>query len=101
MTVFLVLCGLLLVLFVEPPNRPRPGRRGTFGNWRPALLVLGRFMGFIGMLAISPLRTLFNLQVLGLVAYLVIGGATLLWATLMWVIWRFHLFEHFFQLAGE
>ncbi len=75
MTVLLVLCGLLLVL--------------------------GLFIGFIGILAIPPLRALFNLQALDLVAYLMIGGAALLWTTLMWVIWRFLLFERFFQLAGQ
>lgn len=101
MTVFLVLCGLLLVLFVEPPSRPRPGQKRKYVNWLPWLLVLGLFMGFIGIVAIPPLRTLFNLQALGLITYLMIGGAALLWAVLTWVIWRFHLFEFFFQLDGQ
>ena len=97
-TVFTVLCGLLLVLFVEPPNRPRPGQKRKYGNWHPSLLILGLFVCFIGVLAIPPLRMLFNLQALDLVTYLIIGGAVLLWALLIGGIWHFHVFERFFQL---
>ncbi len=97
-TVFTVLCGLLLVLFVEPPNRPRPGQKRKYGNWHPSLLILGLFMCFLGVLAIPPLRMLFNLQALDLVTYLIIGGAVLLWALLIGGIWHFHVFERFFQL---
>lgn len=57
-TVFSVLCGLLLVLFVEPPNRPRPGQKRKYGNWGPSLLILGLFVCFLGVLAIPPLRML-------------------------------------------
>lgn len=97
-TVFSVLCGLLLVLFVEPPNRPRPGQKRKYGNWGPSLLILGLFVCFLGVLAIPPLRMLFNLQALDLVTYLMISGATLLWTILIGGIWHFHVFERFFHL---
>jgi cation-transporting ATPase E len=96
-TVFIVLCGLLLVLFVEPPNRPRPGQNSKYGNWRPSLLVLGLFVCFLGVLALPPLRMLFNLQALDLATYLVISSATLLWTLLVGGIWHFHVFERVFQ----
>ncbi|GHO88514.1 cation-translocating P-type ATPase [Dictyobacter formicarum] len=101
MTIFLVFCGFLLVLFVEPPNRARPGQKGPYSNWLPTLMVLMLLICFIGVLSISSLRTLFNLQALSLVAYLLISAATLLWAVLMWIIWRFHLFERLFGNTEE
>lgn len=94
LTVFAVFCGLLLVLFVEPPNRRRAGQKS---NWRPTLLVAGLFVFFFTVLSFPPLRHLFNLQALDLMTYLLIGGATLLWTLFMGCIWRFHLFERFFQ----
>lgn len=99
-TEFAVLCGLLLVLFVEPHTRPRPGQQGKYGNWLPSLLVLALFLCFIGVLAIPPLRSLFNLRALNLYAYAVIGGAALLWGTLLQLIWRFRVFERFFQMGA-
>ncbi|MBE3558581.1 MAG: HAD-IC family P-type ATPase [Ktedonobacteraceae bacterium] len=101
LTVFTVLCGLIVVLFVKPPGRSRPGQQGDHGNWRPTLLVLLLFACFLGILATPPLRELFNLQALDLLNYTVISGATLLWTLLMLLIWRFHLFERFFQLQKD
>ncbi len=97
-TVFTVFCELLLVLFVEPPSRSRSGQNSKYGNWHPLLLVLGLFVCFLGVLALPPLRVLFNLQALDLMTYLVISGATLLWTLLIGGIWHFHVFERFFQL---
>jgi cation-transporting ATPase E len=94
LTVFAVFCGLLLVLFVQPPHRRRAGQKS---NWRPTLLVVGLFVFFFAVLSFPPLRRLFNLQALDLMTYLLIGGATLLWTLLLGSIWRFHLFERFFQ----
>jgi cation-transporting P-type ATPase E len=98
LTAFLVLCGLLLVLFVEPPSRARPGHRG---NWLPSLLVLGLFACLVAVLAIPPLRTFFNLQALGPLDYLVVGGSVLVWGVLISLIWHFHLFERFFHLDWQ
>jgi cation-transporting P-type ATPase E len=96
LTVFAVLCGLFLIIFVQPPARVN--QAAHLWNWLPTLLALGMFACLIAVLAIAPLRTLFNLQALGLVDYLIIGGATLLWAILVQAIWRFRLFERFLQL---
>jgi cation-transporting ATPase E len=99
LTVFAVLCGLVLVLFVQPPARPL--HAGHRGNWLPTLMVLGLFACLIGVLAIAPLRALFNLQALDAVDYLIIGSATVLWGVLVQTIWHFHLFERFLQLEWQ
>ena len=61
-------------------------------------MVLGLFACLVGVLAIAPLRVLFNLQALNVVDYLIIGGATMLWGRLVQTIWHFHLFDRFLQL---
>jgi cation-transporting P-type ATPase E len=96
LTVFAVLCGLAAVLFVQPPTRL--DQHGQRRNWRPTLLVLGLFVCLIGVMAVAPLRAFFNLQALDAFDYLIIGGASVVWAALVQTIWHFHLFEHFLQL---
>jgi len=46
-------------------------------------------------MAVAPLRAFFNLQALDAFDYLIIGGATVLWAALVQTTWHFHLFERF------
>ncbi len=99
LTVFTVLCGLALVIFVQPPSQP--DQDGHRGNWSPTLLALGLFACLVGFLAIAPLRAFFNLQALDVFDFLIIGGAVVLWGVLLQTIWHFHLFERFLQLAWE
>jgi cation-transporting ATPase E len=96
LTVFAVLCGLAAVLFVQPPARL--DQHGQRRNWPPTLLVLGLFACLIGVMALAPLRAFFNLQALDAFDYLIIGGASVVWAALVQTIWHFHLFERFLQL---
>jgi cation-transporting P-type ATPase E len=70
----------------------------TMGGGSPSCRILGLFVCFLGVLAIPPLRMLFNLQALDLVTYLMISGATPLWTILIGGIWHFHVFERFFHL---
>jgi len=96
LTVFAVLCGLAVVLFVRPPARL--DQHGQCRNWPPTLLVLGLFACLIGVMAVAPLRAFFNLQTLDAFDYLIIGGASVMWAALVQTIWHFHLFERFLKL---
>jgi cation-transporting ATPase E len=96
LTVFAVLCGLLLIIYVRPPSRMNHGMQRR--DWYPTLLALGLVVCLIAVLALAPLRTLFNLRSLDAVHYLIIGCATILWAIIVQAIWRFHLFERFLQL---
>lgn len=99
LTVFAVVCGLALVMFVQPPARSDQAEHRR--NWPPTLMVLGLFACLIGVLTIAPLRTFFNLQALDVVDYLIIGCAAVLWGVLVQMIWHFHLFERFLQLEWK
>ena len=99
LTVFAVVCGLALIIFVQPPTHP--DREGQRRNWLPTLLALGLFACLICVLALAPLRALFNLQALSAFDYLIIGGASVLWVVLVEAIWYFHLFERFLHLEWK
>jgi hypothetical protein len=59
------------------------------------------FACLICVLALAPLRALFNLEALHAVDYLIIGGASVVWVGLVETIWYFHLFERFLHLESE
>ena len=49
--------------------------------------------------AIAPLRNFFELILLTPVDYLLLAGAALLWAVLVWFSYRWQLFKHFFTIT--
>jgi cation-transporting ATPase E len=97
LTVFTVLCGLILIICVQPPSQAN--RDSHRGDWFSTLLALGLFVCLVGVLFIAPLRALFNLQALDVLDFLIIGGAVVLWVALLLTIWHFHLFERFLQIG--
>ncbi len=99
LTVFMVLCGLILIICVQPPWQAN--RDSHHGNWYPTLLALGLFVCLVGVLFITPLRALFNLQALDAFDFLIVGGAVVLWGVLLLTIWHFHLFERFLQMEWK
>jgi cation-transporting ATPase E len=99
LTVFAVLCGWALVVFVQPPSRL--DEDGHHRNWPPTLLSLGLFVCLVSVLAIAPLRAFFYLRALDIFDFFIIGGAVVLWGMLLHTIWHFHLFERFLQLTWE
>lgn len=97
LTTFTIVCGLLLIPFVEPPGRFWVDGSGPGGDWRPSLLALGLLLGYAGLLAIAPLRAFFELTLLDGMIYLSIGAVALTWALLVRWLWRSHLLERFLQ----
>jgi cation-transporting P-type ATPase E len=100
LTTFAVFGSLLLVLFVVPPSRIWTGGASLNGDWRPVLLVGGLLLAYVVILALAPLRTLFELTPLGLLHYLILGGAAVLWAVVLWGMWRVRLIERFLELES-
>ena len=98
LTTFSILCGLLLLPFVEPPTRLWTGGSKLSGDWRPTLLALGLLVGYATLLVIPPLRAFFALTALDGRSYLLIGLAALAWALILRFTWRTRLFERYLQL---
>jgi cation-transporting ATPase E len=98
LTTTTVLCGLILIAFVEPPVRALAGGDELSGDWRPTSLAGLMLVAYALMLAVPGLRAWFNLAplsapVLGLIVLLVI-----LWAVVLLVVWRKRLFERLLEL---
>jgi cation-transporting ATPase E len=88
-----VLCGLLLIPFVEPPTQAWVGGDVLSGDWRPSLLALGMLALYGLILAVPPLRTFFELTRLRGWDYLLMAVLVVVWALFLRVIWRARLFE--------
>jgi cation-transporting P-type ATPase E len=101
LTSFAIVCGLLLVCFVAPPTRTRLGNHVERGDWRPSLLALGLLVGYVVVLAIAPLRALFDLMPLGMSDYALIGIAAITWGLGLCWVWRVRLLERFLQVDGR
>jgi cation-transporting ATPase E len=88
-----VLCGLVLIPFVEPPTQSWVGGDELSADWRPTLLALGMLGLFSLVLAVPPLRTFYELTPLRGWDYLIIVAAVTVWALLLRFTWRARLFE--------
>jgi cation-transporting ATPase E len=93
LTTATVLCGLVLIPFVEPPLPGWTGGDELSGDWRPTLLALGMLGVFVVVLAIPVLRGFFELTVLSWRDYLWIGLVIGIWAVILRAIWRGRLME--------
>jgi cation-transporting ATPase E len=89
LTIFLVLCGLLLVLFVAPRS-----------DRRPFLLVAALAIGF-GIIILTPARDIFSLGEIGLIPLSLIVVAVLGWLLLLRETRRRQLIERFLALPPE
>lgn len=95
LTAFLVCCGLLLVIFVEPPTGWWVGGNALARDWRPTFLAVGMMIAFAGMLLIPPLRSLFVLAHLGLQEYVLLVLALVVWLTCLRATWRWNLLSRY------
>lgn len=93
LTNFLILCGIVLIVFVEPPTEFFVGGGTLSGDWRPTLLAGVMLIGAIAINLIPSLRELFELSVLQPREWVVIIALVIGWAFLMRTIWRNKLFN--------
>jgi cation-transporting ATPase E len=93
LTTVTVLCGLVLIPFVEPPTPGWIGGDVLSGDWRPTLLALGMLGLYVVVVAVPPLRAFFELTLLAWCDYLLIGMAVVIWAVVLRYIWRVRLVE--------
>lgn len=98
LTTFSVLCGLLLILFVEPATKFFAGGSDLSKDWRPSFMALALLIVYSAILVVPPLRSFFELQLLGVLDYLAIGVLAILWGLLLLLAWRMRLLERFLGL---
>jgi cation-transporting ATPase E len=101
LTAFLVVCGLLLVIFAQPPTRWWVGGSPLSGDWRPTLLAIS-LLAAVSLLSLTPgFRQLFALSPLGLRELGMVLGAVVAWLLLVRWVWRFHLLSRYLGVNLE
>ena len=100
-TVFVTVCGILLLVFVAPPSRFWVGGAAPSGDWRPTILA-AVLLGCLGVLLGLPLgRAFFEIGELTLSDAAVIVAVALLWALLLRFIWRLRLLERILGIESD
>jgi cation-transporting ATPase E len=98
LTAFLVVCGLFLVIFVEPPTEWWSGGDTLSGDWKPTILAVLLMAAFVVINAVPQVRALFALAPLGWIELSLVAGATAIWLPLVRMFWRKRLIARFLGL---
>jgi cation-transporting ATPase E len=98
LTTILMLCGIVLIPFVEPPTKGWVGGDDFSGDWRPTILAGIMLAIFVAIMAVPSLRNLFELQALGIQDIGIILAIVTAWAFGLRFIWRAKVLE---RLAGQ
>jgi cobalamin synthase len=92
---FLTVCGLLLVMFVEPPSRFWAGRDEPSGDRRPTWLAIALLLGLLTIAFVPTLSGIFDLRPVKPLDAVVIAVAAVVWVFLVRWAWRRRLLERF------
>jgi cation-transporting ATPase E len=99
LTAFLVIVGLLLVVFVEPPYRWWVGADAYSGDKRPLLLALGLAVAFVIVMTVPDLAASFELAPLAAGDVVLVLAAALVWLVVSRWMWRRRILERYFAVA--
>lgn len=91
LTTTTVMCGLLLIPFVEPPSEPWTGGDSISGDWRPTILAALLLVLYFAIVFIGPLRHFYELGILPYSGYFLLGFVVAGWAVGLRFIWRMRL----------
>jgi cation-transporting ATPase E len=80
-------CGLLIILFLDPP-RSFSGAAGGTADRRPILMAGSMFCLLLTSAAVPFLRDFFELELPGAVGFFVIGSTVIAWALVMRIAWQ-------------
>jgi cation-transporting ATPase E len=97
-TVYSVLVGLGLLLFVEPPFPWFVGGDRFSGEKRILVLIAIMFGLFVMVMSVPSFRRFWELLPLELFDYALIVGAVMVWMAVVRFAWRAHWFERFLHL---
>jgi cation-transporting P-type ATPase E len=99
LTIVSVWCGLLLILFAQPPNQRWIAGEQLVGDRRPVALTVFLVTVFGAILVEPELRSFFDLAPLSLLDHIVLGAVALAWCFLVRWVWRQHLLERWLGLS--
>ncbi len=93
LTAFVTLCGLLLLLFVEPPTRFFAVLKPAAGEWRPTVLAALLGAAFLVLQSTPWGRQAFDLAVLPPFSLALLGALSLVWVLVVRLFWRGRLLQ--------
>lgn len=99
-TLFLIIVGLILVIFVEPPWRWWAPDGEPVGDRRPFYLALLLMAALPVLLAIPLARTFFDLRTLPVTHAGVVIGTSIVWLFAMRFFWHKRLIERFLGVGS-
>jgi len=97
-TITTVLCGLVLILFVEPPTSAWVGGDELSGDWRPTYLAVGMLALLVVIGLVPAARQFFELAILAPLDWLLIGIVVAVWGVFLRFAWRVNLFDRLLGL---
>jgi cation-transporting ATPase E len=100
-TAFLVFVGVLVLLFVEPPNRLFAVIEPISPDRRPTYLAIALAVSFVIVMLVGPFRQFFNLYPLPLREIAIVAAAVASWAVLVWIFWRFRFVDRFLGVEED
>ena len=98
LTVFLVLTGIVAILFVRPYFNFLAVLNNKTNDIKPTLMAIVMVLALIAVLLIEPLRNFFELVLLTPTDYLIIVALALFWSVLLWFFYRWQLLKKFFTI---
>jgi cation-transporting ATPase E len=101
LTTIAVLCGLLLIPFVEPPSPAWTGGDELSGDKRPGAVAAAMLALFAAILWIPGLRSFFELTPLAPIDIAIVGAVVVAWWFGLRAIWRSRLLQRLLGLGDE
>jgi cation-transporting P-type ATPase E len=92
---FLVLAGLLLVIFVEPPTKWWVGGDELSGDWKPTIMAVLLIIAFFIIAMVPFLRGFFAMTQLTLFEWVLVCGTTIIWMFAVRFAWRHSITARF------
>ena len=100
-SIFISVTAFLLLLFLEPPVRFFTAWTELSPDRRPALLALGLFLAFTGVILTPVLANYFGLFLIRPGVAMVLVVAIFLWVFALRTLWRTRAFDRFLGLGGD